>query len=96
MHIYDVLPADGIDLAELVMATGKELVEGVGAAVAAIAACDVESKERSWREARVLERVPADGSDRVSSNVFSTESAELIVELNVDVERPGSGRKARA
>ena len=63
MHIDNILPADGINDAELVMAGGKKLVESVAWMILAPAAGNVESKKSPWLEQRPFKRVSSDLGD---------------------------------
>src|SRR5712664_3465126 len=96
MHVNNVLPANGIDDAELVVAGRKKLVKRVARMVATSAAGDVESKKRPRCERHSFKCVSANCGDGKGTRRLVIEPSKLIIGLQIKIERFGIGRQPRA
>src|SRR5882672_1305962 len=96
MHVNNVLPADGINGAELVVPGGKELVERIARIITASAAGNVESKKHPRREPRMFECIAAHRGDGESMGILPIEPSYLIIGFKIEIERFGIGRQPRA
>ncbi len=96
MRVNNVLPADGVNDAELVVSRGEKLVKCVAGVMSISAAGNVESKKRSRREQRLIERVSAHRGDGKRTGRLVIEPPKLIIGFQVEIERFGAGRQPRA
>src|SRR5271154_2511455 len=96
MNVNNVLPADGVDDTELVVSRWEKLVKGVARMVVASTAGDVEPNKRSRSEHRLFERVASNSGNGEGVGRLAMEPSKLIVGFEIEIERFGISRQARA
>src|SRR5271167_2634628 len=96
MNVNNVLPADGVDDTELVVSRREKLVKGVARPVVPSTAGDVESNKRPGSEHRLFERVASNSGNGEGVGRLAMEPSKLIVGFEIEIERFGISRQARA